>query len=87
MLWQGRRETYARVVGLEESNLEAFVGKETLGLSKVDGSVVGGGMPVRYSQFYCYLFTVIKGKRATDQLDKKVIFSVVILDIVQRGVS
>jgi hypothetical protein len=33
------------------------------------------------------MFTVIKGKRATDQLDKKVIFSVDILNIVQGKVS
>jgi hypothetical protein len=78
------RETYAGVIRLEESNLEAFVGEVALGLGKVDGSVVGGGMPRIDSQYYCCLFTMIKGKRATDQLDKKVIFSVVILNIVYR---
>jgi hypothetical protein len=82
-----RGRTHAGVVGLEESNLEAFVGEVTLGLGKVDGSMVGCGVPRITSQYYCYLSTMIKGKRATDQLDKKVIFSVVILDIVQRKVS
>jgi hypothetical protein len=82
-----KRKTYAGVIGLEESNLEAFIGEETLGLSEVDGSMVGGGMPVRNSQYYCHMFTLIKGKGATDQLDRKVIFSVVILNIVQREVS
>lgn len=41
-----RRRTYARIVGLEESNLEAFLCEVTLGLSKVDRGVVGSDMPV-----------------------------------------
>jgi hypothetical protein len=82
-----RGGTHAGIVGLEESNLEAFVGEVTLGLGKVDGSMVGGGMPEINSQYYYYCSTMTKGRRATDQLDKKVIFSVVILNIVQRKVS
>jgi hypothetical protein len=47
-----RGRTHAGVVGLEESDLEAFVGEVTLGLGKVDGSMVRGGMPTT-SQYHC----------------------------------
>jgi len=43
---EGGGKTYAGVVGLKESNLEAFVGEEALGLGEVDGCMVRGGMPV-----------------------------------------
>jgi len=73
----------ARVVGLEESNLEAFLCEVTLGLSEVDRGVVGGGMPTTSCQSHCSILTTIKGKRATDQLDRKVILSVDILKVIQ----
>jgi hypothetical protein len=75
--------TYAGVVRLEKSDLEAFVGEVALGLSKVDGCMVGGGMPVMPSQYCCYISTTIKSERATDQLVKKVILSVDILNVDQ----
>ena len=78
----GKRRSYARVVGLEESNFEAFLCKVTLGLSKVDRGVVGSGMPAINCQSHSYILTTIKGKTATDQLDRKVILSVDILKIV-----
>jgi hypothetical protein len=62
--------THAGVVGLEESNLKAFVGEVTLGLSKVDGSMVGGGMPVT-SQYRYHNPTMIKDERANTPVGQK----------------
>lgn len=68
---RGRQEiTHAGVVGLEESNLEAFVGEVALGLSKVDGGMVGSGMPVT-SQYRRHLSTTIKDKRANTPVGQK----------------
>jgi hypothetical protein len=75
--------TYAGVIGLEKSNLEAFVGEVALGLSKVNGSMVGSGMPMMISQHHKYIPTTTEDERATDQLVKKVIFSVDILSVGQ----
>ena len=61
---RGRKgRTYAGVVGLKESNLEAFVGEEALGLGEVDGGMVGGGMPVN-SQHDCQTSAMIKGNKS-----------------------
>jgi hypothetical protein len=63
--------TYAGIVGLEKSNLEAFIGEEALGLSKVDGSMVGGGVPVMMSQYHCYIPSIVKGKEPRTSWTKK----------------
>jgi hypothetical protein len=46
-----RGRTHAGVVGLEESDLEAFVGEVTLGLGKVDGSMVRGDLLSRHLEY------------------------------------
>jgi hypothetical protein len=63
--------TYAGIVGLKKSNLEAFVGEEALGLSKVDGSVVRGGMPGMESQYHFHIPSIVKGKEPRTSWTRK----------------
>lgn len=45
LLFRGRLSTYAWVVGLKKSDLDAFLLEKALGLSKVQRSVVRRGVP------------------------------------------
>ena len=44
-MFRGMRKMYARVIGFEKSNFDAFIFEVSLCLSKVDRSMVGRSVP------------------------------------------
>jgi hypothetical protein len=65
---------YAGVIGLEQSDLDAFIFEVAFALGKVEGRVVRGSVPVSYQSSFLHWSCDERCK--THQLVKKVIFSV-----------